>query len=371
MVKTCCSAIHILVLSAFFLMGCLALDTQRAAAQSVPTATPYGVSVKRPVLQAACQYCPWGALGDVVKKAMSLYGYDVAVCYACSGEDGARIVSRRLMPPEVSDRQFAEGTELQPQGPIDFGVTNAENVRRAYEGKGGYRNERPMTNLRVFARIESPAYLMIAAVRSSGITDLHQIAEKKLPVRIMVGVAGGLGNIDVVLNHYGFTRQDVLSWGGKILAGNALLRNPNFDLILGVGVLAHYPEGGMWYEMTQKKDLVFFPVPEDLRQKLVKENGATLVDLPFRYMRGVGDTPLPTVGFSGIDVYGRDDLPNSFAYDVAKALNEKRDLIRWTNQPFSYDPATVANGGGVPLHAGAASYYREQGYPLSAVEAAK
>ena len=29
-----------------------------------------------------------------------------------------------------------------------------------------------------------------------------------------------------------------------------------------------------------------------------------LVDLPFRYMRGVGDKPLPTIGTSGTAVYG-------------------------------------------------------------------
>jgi TRAP-type uncharacterized transport system substrate-binding protein len=371
MVRARCGIFHFLVLTVWLCVSCLALDTKHAAAQSSTSHPQYGIAVKRPVLQAACQYCPWGVLGDVVKKAMSFYGYDVAICYACSGEDGARIVSRRLMPPEVSDRQFAEGTALQPQAPIDFGVTNAENVRRAYEGKEGYRKDGPMTNLRAIARIESPAYLMIAAARSSGITDPHQIAEKKMPVRIMAGVAGGLGNIDMVLKSYGFTRQDVVSWGGKILAGNALLRNPDFDLILGVGVLANYPEGGMWYEMTQKKDLVFFPIPEELRQKLVKENGAVLVDLPFRYMQGIGDARIPTVGFSGTEVYGRDDLSESFAYDVAKALDERRDLIRWTNQPFSYDPMTVANGSGVPLHQGAAKYYRERGYPINTAEAAQ
>jgi uncharacterized protein len=366
MAGKCFSVIRILVIGIALIVGSMALDVaaEDATAQ-------YGVAAKRPVLQAACRYCPWGALGDVIKKAMSFYGYDVAICYSCSGEDGARIVSRRLMPPEVTDRQFALGLSLQPQARIDFGVTNAEYVRRAYEGTEGYQKDGPMTNLRVIARIESPAYLMIAAVRSSGITDLHQIAEMRIPVRILAGVAGGLGNIDVVLGHYGFTRQDVVSWGGKILQGNALLRNPNFDVILGVGVLANYPEGGMWYEMTQRKDLVFFAVPEDLRQKLVKENGAVLVDLPFRYMRGVGDDPIPTVGFSGTDVYGRDDLPDAFVYAVAKALDEKRDLIRWTNQPFSYDPMTVANGDGVPLHPAAARYYHERGYLVRGAEASK
>ncbi|MFZ3352102.1 MAG: TAXI family TRAP transporter solute-binding subunit [Xanthobacteraceae bacterium] len=154
---------------------------------------------------------------------------------------------------------------------MDFGVTNAEFVQRAYAGKGGYQRDGPLTNLRVIARIESPAYLMIAATRSSGITDLRQIAERKMPVRIMAGVISNLGSIDAVLKYYGFTSKDVASWGGKILVGNALLRNPDFDVIMGIGVLANYPEGGMWYEMTQKKGLVFLPVPQRLREQFVRE----------------------------------------------------------------------------------------------------
>jgi TRAP transporter TAXI family solute receptor len=338
----------------------------RASAQSTE-AVPYGVAAKRPVIQAACRYCPWGALAEIVKSAMTHQGYDVVLCESCSGEEGARIVSRRRYPPEVTDRQFAEGTMLQPNAPIDFGVTNAENVRRAYLGTEGYAKDGPLTNLRAIARIESPAFLMIAVTRSSGISDLHEVAQKKMPIKLMSGVAGGLGNIDVVLNYFGFSRKDVVSWGGRVLSGNALLRNPDFDVMIGVGVLANYPEGGMWYEMTQKKQLVFLPIPEDLRRQLVQEQGAVPVVLPFRYMVGVGDDPVPTVGFSGTMIYGRDDLPNSFAYDVAKSLDEHRDLIRWTNQPFSYDTRTVADGGGVPLHPGAAKYYSEMGYPLRVV----
>jgi len=135
---------------------------------------------------------------------------------------------------------------------------------------------------------------MVAAVKSSGITDLKQISEQKRPVRMMVGVGGDL--LDHVLEYYGMSEADIVAWGGKILQGNALLKNPDFDIIIGMGVLANNPEGNMWYEMTQKKNLRFFPIPEDLRQKLVKEDGAESVDLPFRYMRGVGDAPIPTVG---------------------------------------------------------------------------
>ena len=338
------------------LIGATVLELGAAHAQQAAPAT--GVAARRPVLQAACDHCPWGALGNLVKKIMAAYDYDVQVCRSCSGREGARIVAKRLYPPEISDRQFAEGTLVNPDGPIDFGVTGASFVRRAYEGSAGFA-EGPFRNLRIIARIENPSYFMMAATRESGITDLKQVRERRMPIRILQGV-GTLA--PQVLAHYGLTPKDVEALGGAIYAGNALLKNSNFDIIIGDGVLANNPEGNMWYEMSTRKDLVFLSLPEELRQKLVREQDAELVEIPFRYMRGVGDAPVPTVGTSGEAVYGRDDLPDQFAYDVAKALDEHHGLLKWAVVPFSYDPATVADGGRVPLHPGAARYYRERGY---------
>src|SRR4051794_9443741 len=352
-------AIAILVCAVLF---ALAAPSQ---AQEASAAQKYGVAVKRPILQAACMHCPWGAFGDILKTIMKPYGYDVAVCHTCSGENSVRFVSKRLVSAEINDRQFAQGITTRPDGPIDFGVTQSERVRWAYEGTDSYTKDGPFTNLRAIARIESPAYLMVAAAKSSGITDLKQIREKKMAVRIMVGPSGGI--LQEVLDYFGINEKDVKAWGGQYYAGNALLNNPSFDLMLGVGVLSNYPEGNMWYEMSQKKDLVFFQIPEDLRQKLAKEHRAELVDLPFRYLRGMTDEPFHTVGLSGLTVYGRDDLPDQFVTDIAKSLDEKHALIKWANQPFSYDPNTVADGTGVPLHPAAERYYRERGYLKSDV----
>jgi TRAP transporter TAXI family solute receptor len=328
-------------------------------AQEPGSSSEYGIASKHPVLQAACRHCPWGALGDILKNIMAPT-YDVAICYGCSGENAPRYVSGRLMSAEVSDRLFGQGVTTRPDARVDFGITGSENVRHAYEGSGGYKKDGPFANLRLIARIESPSYLMIAVVKSSGITDLRQIREKKMPVRIMVGP--GAAMLEPILEYYGIKKHDITDWGGTFLAGNALVKNPNFDLMLGTGVLSNYPEGNMWYEMSQKKDLIFLQIPEDLRQKLAKENSGELVTLPFRYLRGQDDEPHPTVGFSGLFVYGRDDLPDQFVHDVAQSLDEKRSLIKWANQPFSYDPNTVWQGKGVPLHPAAAQYYRERGY---------
>jgi uncharacterized protein len=313
----------------------------------------WGIAVKRPVMQAACKYCPWGALAEVVKKMMAPYGYDVAICHSCSAQNATPTVARRLPSVDVTDRQVGLGvTSPGPPAPMDFGVTALTGVLSAFRGDAMPEGR----SLRLIARIEQPSYLMIAVTKESGLTDLTQIRERKMPVRILGGNAA-------IQEYYGISDKEVQALGGEIYNGSVILKNTNFDVMMGSGVLANYPEGNMWYEMSMKKDLVFLPVPEEVRQKLAKGNSlATLVDLPFRYMRGVPDSPVASVGTSGTAIYARDDVPDTFAYAVAKGVDEHHDLLKWANMPFSYDPKTVGDGAGLPLHPGAARYYRERGY---------
>ena len=85
------------------------------------------------------------------------------------------------------------------------------------------------------------------------------------------------------------------------------------------------------------------------------------VDLPIGFLRGVTE-PIPTVAISGIAIYGRDDMPDKFAYDVAKALDEHQGLLQWSQLKLSYDHHDVWKAFDVPLHPGAERYYREVGY---------
>jgi TRAP-type uncharacterized transport system substrate-binding protein len=74
------------------------------------------------------------------------------------------------------------------------------------------------------------------------------------------------------------------------------------------------------------------------------------------------DRPIPTVMRPNHFIYVRDEAPDSFAYDVAKALDEHRDLFQVQLEPWYYDPRTVAVSQVIPLHPGAIKYYRERGY---------
>ena len=74
-----------------------------------------------------------------------------------------------------------------PNGEVDFGVVDVDFLVDAYRGEGVYKKDGPRTNLRLIAKIEEPEYYMVATRREAFITDLRQIKDRKLPVRILPG----------------------------------------------------------------------------------------------------------------------------------------------------------------------------------------
>jgi uncharacterized protein len=137
----------------------------------------------------------------------------------------------------------------------------------------------------------------------------------------------------------------------------------NIDVIIGWASLVNAPEYNMWYEVSQKYDLKFLALPGDLADKLATQYDFEKRVIPLGMFRGV-DQPVLTVARTGTVVYGRTDMPDDFAYTVAKAIDEHQDLLQWSNggMNFSYNWRTVWKAYGLPLHPGAARYYKERGY---------
>jgi TRAP transporter TAXI family solute receptor len=333
-----------------------------ASAQTAGNAPSTGFQVRKPVLGGACKICPWGALGEIVKTAMQPYGYDVQMCYNCNFAAAPLIVAdAKLPPPYKPDPVVPE--ILAPRnvpglGAVDFGVTSAINVWNAYRGTGGYASEKPKTNLRLIANIQAPSYLIVAARAETGITDLSQIRQKRWPVKIL---ARGTGAMDeAVLSHYGLSRKAIEDAGGRV--GSDPSDRKDFDIIIhSGGNMATAPEWVVWTEVSQRFDLNFLQLPDDLLAKLAKENDQERGLIPVGLYRGILH-PIRTVVRTGQVVYGRADMPDDFAYIAAKAMDEHQDLLQWSHLYFSYNIHTVWKAFGVPLHPGAARYYKEQGY---------
>ena len=121
------------------------------------------------------------------------------------------------------------------------------------------------------------------------------------------------------------------------------------------------PEWRIWTEISQKFDLNFIELPDDLLADLAREGQQDRGMIPAGLYRGI-ERPIPTVVRTGTAVYGRADMPSDFAYAVAKAMDEQQQLLEWRHLNFSYNVHTVWNGFEVPLHPGAARYYKEKRY---------
>jgi hypothetical protein len=215
-----------------------------------------------------------------------------------------------------------------------------------------------MTNLRLIANIQDPSYTLVAAKTETGITDLAQIKAKKWPVRILNAGIGG--DSATILSYFGLTRQDIEAAGGRV--GNSPDDAEKFDVVIGGGgPMTTAPEWRIWMQISQKFDLYFIELPDELLAKLAKDGEQDRGIIPVGLYRGI-ERPIPTVVRTGTVIYGRDDMPDDFAYAVAKAMDEQQALLQWNHMAFSYNIHTVWNGHEVPLHPGAARYYKEKGY---------
>jgi TRAP transporter TAXI family solute receptor len=341
---------------ALLLLTCAAVGSP-AAAQNQQT----GYAVRKPVIGGACPLCPWGAMSEIVKKAMEPYGWDIQICYVCAGGPReARMVAGAMRPERRPPPRDSDPHPL-PNGPIDFGVTGSQFLQWAYLGMDVFANdpEGPRRHLRMVANIQEPTWLLVAVKSDSGITSLSDIVEKRLAVDMVATTGIGGGIVPGILNFYGLSKERVESFGGTYRTGYE--HDEEADVIIGFGSMVNAPEYRLWYEASQKFDLKYLELAPDLRAKLAKDLYLEQQNIPLGLFRGV-DRPIPTVARTGAVIYGRTDMPDEFAYTLAKAMDEHQDLLQWTHMNFSYNWRTVWKAFDVPLHPGAARYYKERGY---------
>ena len=355
-----------MIRSALFVLTVLLV----AATGSAALAQETGYAVKRPVLGASCKQCPWGALADIVKEAMAGSGYDIGVCYTCAGGPReVRLVAAAAMaapmPQSMNGRLKTLGITPDsmpppPHGPVDFGITNNNYLYWAYHGTGEYKGEPPRTQLRLVADITTPYYLVVAARAGSGITDLAQLKGRH-GVRILSDdrlfphIAGD------VLAYYGLSAETIRANGGKMLDSLTPEDRGDFDVAVFVADLSATPEFVVAYEVSARHDLTYLSLPRPLLERIAAAYYMFPATMPRGYFRGATH-PVPTVAWDGFAVYGRNDMPDDFAYKLARSLYERQELLSGGLEHFAYHPQRVWKLADVPLHPGAERFYREIGF---------
>lgn len=317
-----------------------------------------GWEFKRPLMASACDNgCPWGELGDFVKESMKPYGYSVILCRNCNRWYGPRLVSEKDYPPPLDEINLHDGVNVRVDARVDFGVTSSAMLNSAY--KGTFFGKGPFRNLRLIVKIEDPFYFLVAAKKESGIRDFIRIKEQHLPVKIV----GAGKDMITILKYYNITADSIKAWGGKLGVSIEDALKGDFDIISGfLASPAMNPESSYWTTLSQKFDLYFIELPEELLKQLAQQNvDAEFVEVQNSMLRGV-NRRIKTLGRSGEAIFARDDTPEQAAYDLAKAIDENHGALKWFIRIYTYDPKTVWQNYGVPLHPGAEKYYREVGY---------
>src|SRR5579871_2589162 len=346
-----------------FVVPALALSLISGQAQRPEPAVSATIAEKKPVFAGACKACPWGILAKVTSDALSFYGYRTTICWVCWSSFGPREMgdkTKPLTPPGALDNP--EYVEPPPDAVPDISATSESNLIDAWNGTGPYASDgKQRRNYRVIAVIRTSTYMLAAASRKSGITNLRQIKDRKEPTWIV-------GGNPIIFDYYGISTKDLEAKGGGIMPPVGLApprvsreKRASGDVFIGTGLLANTPEQRSWYEASQLNDLVFLDFEEPLIQKLAEEPGYLRATIPLALFRGV-DRPIATVMRPNHFIYVRDDAPDDFAYAVAKALDEHRQLFQMQLEPWYYDPQTVAVTKVIPLHPGAMKYYKERGY---------
>jgi TRAP-type uncharacterized transport system substrate-binding protein len=292
---------------------------------------------------------PWGTLGEIAAKALAPHGYELTVDAWAWGANNPRYVG---------------------DATVDFGATQLRAVRQAYKGDGPYESDGPRTGLRVIACINHPGWIAVAVRADTGITDLAQIEERRLPVRVLDRTPPSVH--EAIWGHYGLTREKIESWGGRFLVGrenvagvsphtSEWVRSGIVDVLVGYIYTSYTLEVRHRHEASVLYDLLFLQLPPEVIAEVSTEIGGVPGVIPHHLYRGIDqDIPAPKRGMQAF--YGRDDLPDEFACLLTKALDDNRHLFRDVHLPFSYDPANVWQTGGLPLHPASERYYREMGY---------
>lgn len=324
---------------------------------------PLGIAAKKPVYAGGCKACPFGELGFVTKEAMSYYGFDVHVCTTCATSLAAKDMSfKETRQQEEPDpySPFRLLIEKTPPTVPDIATGGDVLMSRLMRGE----SESPTSeagpplkhNLRLIAAIYTPTWYVVAVRRSLGITSLAQLKDRR-----NIWVFGGTDS--PILKYYGLSREILQKNGGGFVTGTVRERRASADIWIGdLASLTGTWENRMWGEITQLNDLVFLQLDEELLNQLVATGEYERSVLPLASFRGV-DEPIRTVSRTGATyiIYVRDEAPDDFAYTMAKALYEHRDLFRRQLTPFYYEPQLVTKSV-LPLHPGAAKFYREIGF---------
>jgi TRAP-type uncharacterized transport system substrate-binding protein len=236
----------------------------------------------------------------------------------------------------------------------------------AVRGAGPYKEPIP---LRAITIIPSPDQLAFAVSENAGVKSLHEIRERRMPLR--VSVRGQRDHAlhpitDEVLKAVGFTLDDIVSWGGQVRYDDGLpmksnrlgaMQSGEVDMIVDEAVRG-------WANPALDAGMRMLPLDEVVLTKMETLGLRRAVMPVARYPKLGSD--LPTLDFSGFAVYTHADVSDAVIKSICAALEARKERIGWQEPgPLPLEKGCQDTADGplvIPLHPAAEKFWRGQGY---------
>ncbi len=253
------------------------------------------------------------------------------------------------------------------RGELEMAMVNPSGfLTQAYRGTGLFSQPLPV---RILANYPSwDRYVHLIHPRT-GLKSLSEIKEKKYPLRLSIREDATHSTrvlLDQTLSVYGFTLEDLKSWGGSLQLNGGpgderrmkALREGSIDAIIDEGLV-------LWFDDALAAGMEPVTLEEAAFKKL-QDLGWRRVMIPKgRYPHLKADHEC--IDYSGWPLYTRAALPDDDAYKVVAAIHARKDEIFWEDSYTGTEQLgqdTDATPRDVPLHPGAEKWYREHGFKV-------
>lgn len=247
-------------------------------------------------------------------------------------------------------------------GEYQVGWVHSVLGRAAFEGNAPFAEACP--GLRSLAAGFTPHMVQITALSSSGINSFEEIFEKQLPVRFCTGIQSTITGwlFGEVLAYYGYTADDIASWGGKVIYTEYgdwvnLAQDNQIDVMFDViGVPASTTQ-----EILTSTELVFLSPSDDLAQHLIDNYGFLNTTIDSDIYSAL-EADVPTVG-TGIELAVNADVDDEVVYKLLECLEAKEnDIIKIHRSLSDFRIEAAWKNTGLQLHPAAEKFYKDRGY---------
>jgi TRAP transporter TAXI family solute receptor len=240
-------------------------------------------------------------------------------------------------------------------GTVESGFVQSDVAYWAYSGTGIYEGKDKVENLRAIANLY-PESIHLVARKDAGIKSVKDLAGKR--VSLDEPGSGTLVDARIILDAYGLSEDDLQAEYVKPSMAVEQMREGELDAFIFV---AGYPTGSV-AELCAAVSCELVPIDGPEVDRLLDEVQFFAKDvIPAGTYEGVPETPTLSVGAQwAVGAQVDEDL----VYGITKALwheNARKLLDDGHAKGHSITLDAALHGIAIPLHPGAARYYREVG----------